>query len=237
MNSRLIHYRIALLFSVFILITTITGLLWAYAPYLYWKDGYKTKKVALSAPVLPGKLFGFDQLASLADFPAKNFQAIELRAEAGLWVFEVKDGKQSWLLDAVTGRSISPLSEENARLIGNQYLPAGTSFISAELISNWVDRKDLKFGSAWLLRAGDSAKTEIVLDANSGAILEDSDTIRRFHFWVMKLHQFKFLGTHKELTAVSGVPLLVLLLSGLILGWKRWKAQSRGSKKAQKGNS
>ena len=41
---RRFHRWLGLGSVVVVLLATITGLLWAYAPYLYWEDGYMERK-------------------------------------------------------------------------------------------------------------------------------------------------------------------------------------------------
>jgi hypothetical protein len=59
---------------------------------------------------------------------------------------------------------------------------------------------------------------EIFVDSNSGKIIEEQDDIRRFHFWIIKLHQFNFLGFKKTLTIIPGTALLLLIISGVFMG-------------------
>ena len=44
MKTNLWHRRVAILSAGFLLLTAVTGILWAYAPHLYFKDGYLKKK-------------------------------------------------------------------------------------------------------------------------------------------------------------------------------------------------
>jgi hypothetical protein len=63
---------------------------------------------------------------------------------------------------------------------------------------------------------------EIVIHRDSGVILADEDTGRRIHFFVTQLHQYNYFGFKKTLTALAGVPLLLLVPTGLVM-WLRPK--------------
>src|SRR3546814_512958 len=122
---------------------------------------------------------------------------------------------------AVSGTWISPLAEDDAVHFARQYVAGRPAVADATLLRDWTPRKANAGREAWRITFADDGATEIFIDPNDGAILEDQDSIRRFHFFIMKLHQFRFFGTHKELTILSGLPLIALILTGLWLAFPR----------------
>ncbi len=202
---------------LFLTISAVTGLLWAYAPHLYWQPGYKEAKRKFEAAKLSANRVSLDAVEqSAARAGCVNPPAFNLSVRAGRWVWQLKCPEKSVLIDAVSGLVLSPLSDELARTFADEYVPAGFVVSNLTRSSAWLDRKPgAKPRDAWVVRYGDSKETEIVIDASTGEVLEESDTVRRFHFWVTKLHQFQFFGTAKTLTAMSGVPLLILIVTGV----------------------
>ncbi len=75
----------------------------------------------------------------------------------------------------------------------------------------------------------DRNQTQIILDRQSGEILEDEGRWRRLHFFVMQLHQLNFFGFEKTLLNIPGVPLILMGVSGLGL----WMIQSARRKRAR----
>lgn len=231
-GSRLLHYRVALWSSLFIAVSAVTGLLWAYAPHLYWQEGYKEKKSTLPAPPLKDAALSPVELIAKLQAAGTGYGeviSLTLKADAGRLVYQgaTKNPKGKFLVDAQSGDILSPLTSEYALRVARQYVANDPPLAAIKQESNWEDRKHTLYPSVWIASFSDDRKTEIVIDASSGEIIEDSDTVRRFHFWVMTLHQFSFFGTHKTLTAISGIPLLVLLVTGMILAFQRLRLKRR----------
>ena len=67
------------------------------------------------------------------------------------------------------------------------------------------------------MRFRQSRNPEIVIRHDTGAILADEDTGRRIHTFVTNLHQLNSLTFRKTLTAAAGLPLLLLMFTGLVM--------------------
>ncbi len=87
-------------------------------------------------------------------------------------------------------------------------------------ISLKADEKDFVFTS---YVASENGQQEVRVRPDGTAEIVVPTTGQKIHYWVKKLHEFQFFGTKKELTAFSGLGLLTLLATGLIL----WKRRSR----------
>lgn len=230
MSARNIHIIFATWALPSLTVCAVTGLLWAYAPYLYWQPGYKEKKRSVSAPALAEAQLSFtDAVARASSETGAAPAEISLRSEAGMLLYKIAFPKppKTILIDARSGELLSPISSEFARTIASQYIRSPTSPSTVTFIDTWTDRKGVVFDSVAAVRFDDPAETEIVVDRASGEIIEDSDRVRRFHFWVMALHQLSFFGTKKELTVLNGVPLLVLIATGLVMLRKRSRLRKR----------
>lgn len=241
MNRALIKFRaahrvIARVSLVFIAVSGVTGLLWALRTLFYWDADYMTRKhEILSPPLTAARIDVHEALHQLGMHAEAKIEpvSVSLRGEVGRLIYELyylaPDAKpQTALVDAVSGDWLSPLRREDAIRFARQYIEGEPRVESAELLENWVSRKAAKKERpAWRIGFADPGRTEIFSDPFTGGILEDQDASRRFHFFIMKLHQFHFFGTNKELTILSGLPLLVLLTTGLWLAFPKLVANVR----------
>src|SRR3546814_20783279 len=95
MTFRTLHRSVALAAVAFILASAVTGLLWAYAPHVYWDAGYMQRKHKAEAPNLADARFGVQE--GLARLTARFDTGIRspratLRRDAGrlLYAFRYK---------------------------------------------------------------------------------------------------------------------------------------------------
>lgn len=246
-NTRELHRMVTLGSVAVLLISVITGLLWAYAPYLYWEGGYMKRKHALPAPDLMQTRFSIPDviLKTKAKFGEEVLlQELHLRSDAGMLLFYVHyrgaEGEvQRALLDARSGDWISPLTEEVAVRFARQYVAGNPPVAAASFLKEWVHRKKKNGRPAWQVRFGDAGETDIFIDPDTGAILEDQDAVRRFHFFIMKLHQFNFFGFKKVLTIIPGLPLLIAIVTGMMMWatpkWRKYVKNKANKKKERSG--
>ncbi len=228
MKTNLWHRRVAILSAGFLLLTAVTGILWAYAPHLYFKDGYLKKKNVKPAPALSAARLSAQEAIRLTDAAEKVSQVelVVLRAEGGRLVFEVvrRDGKSahSQLVDAISGEKLNPLGEQMAAAVAAEYVVGNPPLKEATLIENYHHRSGKLVPSVYRVEFMASGNPKIYIDRNSAAVVEESDDSRAFHFWVMKLHQLQFFGFKKELAAIPGISLIVLVATGLAMWVRRY---------------
>lgn len=226
---RFLHRRIAILSAGFLLLTAVTGILWAYAPHLYFKDGYLKKKHVKAAPALSAARLSPQEAIRLTEAAGISpAESVILRAEGGRLVYEVvrREGKaaHSQLVDAVSGTKLSPLAEQIAAAVAAEYVVGNPTIKDAAIVDHYRHRSGKIVASVYRVRFSAPGNPEIFIDRNSAAIVEESDDARAFHFWVMKLHQLQFFGTKKELTLLPGLALVILVITGLLIWWRRFRA-------------
>jgi uncharacterized iron-regulated membrane protein len=124
-------------------------------------------------------------------------------------------------VDALTGERLSPISTELARDIARQYVSdaADATTVSPE---QYTPRKKHHAQDAMRVRFNDHDRTDIIVDRQTGEILEDEGRWRKLHFFVMQVHQLNFFGFEKTLLNVPGIPLFMMAVTGLVL----WRMQS-----------
>ncbi len=235
---RLTHRWLAVGAGAFFFLSLVTGLLWADARFLYWDEHYKEKLRAVPGPPVDAARVGIPQAIEQAKAAAGGRAIVEqvlLRSDFGRLLYEVRlqvAGRgMTVLLDALTGDWVSPISTELAPVIAAQYLPEPAVVVGVDL-ERYTPRKKKRAYDAVRVRFDDANRTEIVLDRQTGEILEDEGRWRKLHFLVMQLHQLNFFGFEKTLLNVPGVPLFLMGLSGIVL-WGFHRSRVRRTKLAQ----
>lgn len=231
MNINRWHRRIAIASALVLASTAITGILWAYAPHIYFQEGYLKKKVKANAPGLTAAKISQKEALETAIEALKSDKGIEtlsLRGEGSHLIYEVirKDGKElkSALVDAVSGEVLNPISEKLAIEFAAQYVAGNPPVKEATALDEYRHRSGKKMKAIYRVSFAAPGNPEIYIDRNSGQIVEESDNARGFHFWVMKIHQLQFFGTKKELTIIPGIALILLIITGTTLWWRRYRA-------------
>lgn len=221
---RQFHRLLGVAFVLFFLNSALTGLLWAYAPLLYWEDGYMRKKSSAPSPV-PQKasltISEAVEIAQRAVGPDLPVASVALRPDFGRLLYDVQyqrnGSTEAFLLDAITGESLSPLTEANAVKIARQYVRGRPEVESVFLLDDFVPRTGTKGIPAYRVRFRQPGSPEIFIHRDSGQILEDQDRSRRFHFLIMKLHQLNFFAFRKTLTIIPGLSLLAMIATGVVV--------------------
>jgi uncharacterized membrane protein YkoI len=237
-QGRLLHRWVGIAVVGFLLLSVGTGLLWANARFLYWDDHYKEKlhplpSVSLDNALLPPIAIG-DRVRSLAGRDI-TIDQVTLKSDFGALVYEVRvrqaKTKHVWLIDATTMESLSPISEGLASRIAQQYVRESAAITNVKLES-YLPRKKHTPVEAIRVSFDDTNKTQIILDRYTGDILEDEGRWRRIHFMVMQLHQLNFFGFEKTLLNLPGIPLLLLGISGALIGALQWMRTRRARRRS-----
>lgn len=229
MRANVWHRRVAVFSAGLLIVTAVTGILWAYAPHLYFKEGYLKKKSIQVAPGLSSARLTPQDAIGLTETAVKSGPAetVTLRAEGGKLIYEIlrREGKamHSQLIDAISGEKLSPLTEQMAAAVAAEYVVGNPPIKDAAIVDNYRHRSGKTISSVFLVRFAAPGNPEIYIDRYSAAIVEESDDARAFHFWVMKLHQLQFFGMKKELTAIPGISLVILLVTGMVMAARRWR--------------
>jgi uncharacterized iron-regulated membrane protein len=154
-----------------------------------------------------------------------HVEQVTLRADAGRLFYDLRPraegNARTVLVDALTGERLSPISTELARDIARQYV-SDAADVTAVSPEQYTPRKKHHAQDAMRVRFNDHDRTDIVVDRQTGEILEDEGRWRKLHFFVMQVHQLNFFGFEKTLLNVPGIPLFMMAVTGLVL----WRMQS-----------
>jgi uncharacterized iron-regulated membrane protein len=217
---RKFHRVAGTVLAIFVISSALTGMTWAMSQHIYWKRDYLKPKRTIDAPPLTSATVSAVDAIAIAH--ARAAVSASLRTEGGmlLWDVVTKQGKanRSTLIDARTGRVMTPLTSAEARAIAAQYVRVETPDVErVDYAPKWISRRNDAPRAAYVVRYRTPRATEITIDAESGRILEEYDPARRFHFFIQRLHQLDYFGTDKFLTLIPGLGLLTMTLTGLFL--------------------
>lgn len=212
-----IHKIIAILVVPVFIIATITGFFRAHQK-LYWEDGYKKKKQSASFSIQQ-ELVSINTITRNIDSISKQknkFEEILLKAENEKLYYKILTSKKDkYLIDAINGTIVSPISQELAKDFAKQYVKDNKQIISCELIENYMARKAKEPKPAYKIAFNNTAHSEIYLDTETGDIIEDYDDNRAFGIWVMRLHEYDFFNSKKSITTIVSIIMMLLAVSGL----------------------
>lgn len=224
LSARSIHRLVGTVCAVFLASSAVTGLLWAYAPYLYWRGGYLEKKNPAPAPPLDAVQVPVREAlarAGQALGPDAVIVSVILRADIGRLLYEVEYRRRgshgALLVDGLTGAVLSPLSEAQAIAVARQYVRDTPPVEDVERLNDFTPRTGGGAVPVWRVRFRQAGAPEVFVHRESGRAIEELDRVRRFHVFVMQLHQLNFFGFRKTLTLLPGLALLVMIATGLFL--------------------
>lgn len=223
-SMRTVHRLVGVTVGVVLASSAATGLLWAYAPSLYWEGGYLEQKSPVSSPPLGAARLTVHQAMDRARDAATGdavITAVLLRADFGRLLYEVqyrtRGAAGTVLVDAIGGRILSPLSDSDAVTAARQYVRGTLAVREVARLDDYAPRTGAGPTPVYRVSFRQRGEPEVFIHRDSGRIVEEQDRVRRFHFFVMKLHQLNFFGFKKTLTVVPGVTLLVMVGSGVAL--------------------
>lgn len=212
-----IHRTVAIIVVPLILISAITGFFRANHKW-YWEDGYKKKKHQTHFSI--GKeLFSISTLTQKIDSFSKKknqFEKIIIKPENENLYYEIiTESKEKYLVEAYTGRIISPLSQELAADFAVQYVREKPKVKSCELLQDYIPRKEKEIKSVYKVEFSNEVHSQIFLDYHTGEIIEDVDDNRQFGMWMVRLHDYDFFNSKRGITSMVGISVILLALSGL----------------------
>ena len=147
---------------------------------------------------------------------------IKLKNEIGKLFYDVKiKNHLPVLVAADKGKIVSPISIELAKEIAGQYVKQELKFKTIYADDNYKTRKDKKKRPVFIAEYDDPLHTKIYIDKNNGEIEEETDDNLQFGFWMVKLHDYDFLGAKRFNLSFVGIGLFILGFTGLYLWLKK----------------
>jgi Peptidase propeptide and YPEB domain len=212
-----IHRTLAIIAVPLLLLSTASGFLRANQKW-FWEDGYKKKKE-------PARFAMEQDLASLPVIVQKidsitgqknQFEEITLRSESGMPYYLLSTAsRKKYLADAQSGEIVSPINSELASQFAMQYVKEKSGIKSCELLAAYKPRKAKEAKPAYKVLFDNSVHSEIYLDQMTGEILEEIDDNRTFGLFVMRLHDYDYFNSKREISSAVGISILLVALSGL----------------------
>lgn len=232
--SRLAHKWLALVVGIQLLLWAVSGFYMVVVDldFIHGDPLVRNLKPALDAS---GRFVPFDSLRR----DRSGIRTIRLRAlpDDGSAVYEIVTTAGIELVDARTGRTISPLPEARVIELARAYYAGSGDVVRATLIASEADKPgELQSRSlpSWRVDFDDWLETSLYVHAESGAL-----ATRRHRFW----RWFDFLWSlhimdYRERTDVNNRLLLITsvlgtlaMMSGLWLTWFSFGFFRRGPRK------
>jgi uncharacterized iron-regulated membrane protein len=232
-----IHRYIGLLLFPALLISALTGFFRANHKW-FWKEDYKKIKNTSYNYSLDKPIVSIDSVFAIVRVSASkapDVVEIRLRKEIGRTFYDVRTkGNGSWLIDGSTGEILSPLSNELAVALANQYIKTPTAIKHVYVDDQYETRKGNKIRPVYIIEYADDLNTKIILDKHNGEIEEELDDNLAFGFWMVKLHDYDFWNSKRLLLSIVGIGLTLVGLSGLYLWfYKKYAKKKKHKKRSQ----
>jgi uncharacterized iron-regulated membrane protein len=232
MNRYRVHLVLGVFFLPFLLISALTGFFRANYKW-FWKEDYKKVKNTSYTYALSKPGISLDSVFTVAAayYRDTSLTEIRLRSEAGRLFYDVRSkGKTPVLIDANTGKILSPITDTLAATLADQYVLPGMKAKSVYLDESYQTRKDHKPRPVYVVEYADALDTKILLDKYNGEIEEEIDNNLKFGFWMVKLHDYDFWNSKRVILSVVGGGLTIVGLTGFYL-WLRKKDKKKKNRK------
>ena len=219
MRVRKFHCFLGLVLFFLLFNSALTGIFRANAKWWYWKD--KPSRLPEMSLETPG--IGVERLFEISRSVLQNetqISRVELKRIGGIPVYLIEGrGKEIkyLLIHAHSGEALSPIDGEFAIQIARQFVPEQTPLVAAKSLESYKARKAAGARPAYQIIFGDKPRTEVVLDRETGDVLELLDNGRRFGLWIVKFHDLDFAGMSRNALTIFGLGVITLSLTGLVL--------------------
>lgn len=232
--SRLVHKWLALAVGIQLVLWAVSGFYMVVVDldFIHGDSLVRNLKPALD---VTGRFVSFDSLR----LGRPGINTIRLRAlpDDGSAVYEVSTAAGIELVDARTGRKISPLPEARAIELARAYYAGSGDVTRATLIASEADRPgELQSRSlpSWRVDFDDWLKTSLYVHAQSGAL-----TTRRHRFWrwfdfLWSLHIMDYrerTDVNNKLLLIASVLGAITVISGFWLAWFSFGFFRRGGRR------
>ena len=177
---------------------------------------------------------------SIADLYSDHPKAkeIELSAMLGNAVYRFNDGKNKYLLNADTGKSLSPISNDDAVLIAkHHYNDANVAIQQASLITETTPFElSARHLPVWRIDFDEFASPSFYISAQTGELVTKRHTFWRIFDWMFSFHVMDYVeeDPSNKLLFVFAVLSLVASFFGIVLTYFRLlkrKVKRNGNKK------
>lgn len=230
----LIHRWTGVALALFMLLWFVSGLLIVYATQLNQNRAQQWAHAQTLAPEKGWLSVGEALQRAAVSGDAASIQEARLQRIAGqpAWLLESLKGEK-FALSAIDGASLRTGSEDALRIAG-QWAAAGGSAATPRLVET-VDNPTIVRNQDALrpfhrVALDDGRGSELYISVRTGEVAHASTTVERALYWAGNwVHLFRFLdlaGLDKQRVDVLlwlAAFALLSTLTGLIVGWLRWR--------------
>jgi uncharacterized iron-regulated membrane protein len=216
--------------ALFMVMWLISGLIIAYTPPLPLAH---SQRLPHGTPLSPAENWlSLGEAARIAGVPGQGANIVEARLvqRGTLPLWQVEDSRrQSFLISAIDG-SIQHVTPEQAETIARQWL-ASQQAAFAGTVSFTASLRNYKHLAPFhRVAANDGAGTELMISAVTGEVLQESTRWDRALYlagnWLHFFRAIESAGapeTRRDVLMWSGLAATIAALTGLVIGWLRWR--------------
>ena len=226
----LIHRWGGVVLALFMAMWLISGLIIAYTPPLPLSHPQQLSRGTALAPA--EKWLSAGDAARIGGVAGQGTDIVKARlVQAGtlpLWL--VEDSRHKFVALSALDGSIQRITPEQAETIGRQWLGNQQAVFDGTVSFTASLRNYPHLAPYHRVVANDGAGTELLISAVTGEVLQDSTRWDRALYlagnWLHFFRPIESLGapdTRRDVLMWSGLAATIAALTGLIIGWLRWR--------------
>lgn len=215
--SRKVHKWLFLFVGVQALLWTLSGVYMVVMDLDFIHGDHLVKNLREPLPTEQGTLAPTQALLERYS----GVKSIQLKALQGNPYYVVNTGEGAHLIDARSGRQVSPIDGDHARALAEHYYTGSLPAVSAELITdNPPTELQSRALPLWRVNFDDRYGTSFYINPNTGALVTRRHNYWRAFdfFWMLHIMDYEERADiHNPLLLVISIVSLTGVLAGLIL--------------------
>lgn len=222
-----LHKWIALVVGLQVLFWTAGGLVMTAIPIERVRSEHHMDKTP-PAPLVFSNVLSAEEAVRRSGLAASTSANLKSTPRGPVWVIGAAKGDPR-VIDAITGRPLSPLSEAEARrLAAKAYVGTGRP-VSARF-HQVAPKETGRKGALWRVDFNDAERTSFYVAPDTGEVVTRRSNVWRFYDFFWRLHILDFKDgdnfNHPLLIGLTALT-LPMVLTGFVLLWVRlgrdWK--------------
>jgi len=206
-----IHKWVGLIVGLQVLAWTVSGLYMTWFPIAEVRSEHNVREVKPRDLRAATDLIAPDRAIAAAKAPVSR---LELTDVAGRWMWRIDSaGKAHMLIDAESGRVLSPLDEAAARDIARADYAGKGSIVAAKLIEKDPPIEYRRALPVWQVTFDDNDATKLYIEPLTGKVSARRSDLWRTYDFLWSLH----IMDYTERENFNHWPLILMSLLGLML--------------------
>ena len=224
----LIHRWGGVVLAIFMVMWLISGLIIAYTSPLPLSH---PQQLSRGTPLAPAENWlSAGDAARIGGIAAQDILKTRLVRAGALPLWLVEDSRHKFVALSALDGSVQHITPEQAEAIGRQWLGGRHAVFDGTVSFTASLRNYPHLAPYHRVAANDGAGTELLISAVTGEVLQDSTRWDRALYlagnWLHFFRPIESLGapdTRRDVLMWSGLAATIAALTGLVIGWLRWR--------------